>query len=83
MNRKALYSRLTRGAANNVKITDIVDLAEGFGFTLRRISGSHHILEHPAIPEIVNLQQHGRDAKAYQIRQFLRLIEAYNLKLKE
>lgn len=83
MNKRALYRRLRKGAVNNVKIADIIDLAEGFGFTLRRISGSHHILEHPAIPEIVNLQQHGKDAKAYQIRQFLKLVEAYNLRLKE
>jgi len=54
-------------------------LVEGFGFRLARRSGSHHIYAHPRISELVNLQEVGGEAKAYQIRQFLRLVERYNL----
>ena len=43
----------------------------------------HHIFVHPGIQELVNLQEVKGEAKPYQIRQFLRLIERYNLKLED
>lgn len=58
-------------------------LAMAFGFELQRTSGSHHILVHPEIPEPLNLQEIGGEAKAYQVRQFLRLVERYSLHLGE
>ena len=56
-------------------------LVEAFGFRLDRISGSHHIYVHPAVDELVNLQEVKGEAKPYQVRQFLQLIERYNLTL--
>ena len=58
-------------------------LAEGFGFRLERVSGSHHIYAHPSIPELVNLQEVDGRAKPYQVRQFLRLIERHALTLED
>lgn len=58
-------------------------LAEAFGFHLDRISGSHHIFVHPDVDELVNLQDSGGQAKAYQIRQFLQLVERHALELEE
>jgi hypothetical protein len=58
-------------------------LAEAFGFELSRIRGSHHIFEHPKLPEILNLQNDKGQAKPYQIRQFLQLVEQYDLKLED
>jgi len=58
-----------------------VALVGGFGFTLQRTRGSHHIFVHPDIPELINLQEVGGEAKPYQIRQFLRLVEKYNISL--
>lgn len=43
--------------------------------------GSHFIFEHPQIPELVNLQEKNGKAKPYQIRQFLQLVEQYDLEL--
>lgn len=83
MNRKKLLQRLSRGSLHNVRFADLTGLAEGFGFTLVHVSGSHHIFTHPAIPELVNLQEVGGQAKPYQIRQFLRLVERYNLTLED
>jgi len=40
-----------------------------------------NIYTHPGIPELVNLQSVKGMAKAYQVRQLLRLIERYNLEL--
>ncbi|MBI4389594.1 MAG: type II toxin-antitoxin system HicA family toxin [Nitrospinae bacterium] len=81
MNRENLLRRLAQGAFNNVSFRDMVSLVDGFGFRLGRVSGSHHIFVHPDIPEIVNLQDCKGETKPYQIRQFLRLVERYNLKL--
>jgi len=41
--------------------------------------GSHHIFVHGELSELLNLQNVGGEAKPYQIRQFLRLVERYNL----
>jgi len=60
----------------------MIKLVEGFGFQLGRVSGSHHIFTHPGIVELINLQEVHGQAKPYQIKQFLNLIERYNLKLK-
>ena len=83
MNRRALLRRLTQGALHNVAFSDMRDLVEGFGFRLVRVSGSHHIFAHPDIPQLVNLQSARGEAKPYQIRQFLRLVEQYNLRLED
>ena len=83
MNRRKLLRRLAGGAVRNVAFRDMVSLVEGFGFTLVRVSGSHHIFAHPGISELMNLQNVGGEAKAYQIRQFLRLVERYDMTLEE
>ena len=82
MDRRKLLQKITR-SPTNVRFSDMVQLVQGFGFTLRRVGGSHHIFGHPGIPEQVNLQKVGADAKPYQIRQFLRIVERYNLTLQE
>jgi predicted RNA binding protein YcfA (HicA-like mRNA interferase family) len=67
----------------NVAFSDMVSLMQGFGFSLTRTSGSHHIFARDDVPELVNIQNVGGQAKPYQIRQFLRLVEKYNLRLQE
>jgi predicted RNA binding protein YcfA (HicA-like mRNA interferase family) len=83
MNRKKLLARLTRGQLRNVPFSDIVSLARGFGFDIARIRGSHHVFQHPRIPEMLNLQEVGGEAKPYQIRQFLRIVERHDLRLED
>jgi predicted RNA binding protein YcfA (HicA-like mRNA interferase family) len=56
---------------------------EAFGFQLSQVRGSHHIFEHPDVLEIVNLQNSKGQVKPYQIRQFLQLVEQYNLELED
>ncbi len=81
MNRARLLRRLHQGAVNNVAFGDMVDLLHGFGFEQARVNGSHHIFRHAAVPAMLNLQDVDGEAKPYQIRQFLRLIEEHNLTL--
>ena len=83
MNRKRLLRRLASGAFKNISFADMKSLAEGFGFRLDRVSGSHHIFVHDGIPELVNMQEVRGEAKPYQIRQFLKLVERYNLRLED
>jgi predicted RNA binding protein YcfA (HicA-like mRNA interferase family) len=81
MNRRRLLRRLASGAVHNVRFAEVIDLVEGFGFKLDRIRGSHHLFVHTDVPEVLNLQPEGAQAKAYQIRQFLRLVEEHELSL--
>ena len=58
---------------------EMVTLVEAFGFELLRTSGSHHIFGRAGIAEQLNLQNVKGKAKPYQIRQFLAIMERYNL----
>ena len=79
----ALADARGRGAVTNVSFGDLCNLAEGLGFEMRRVSGSHHVFAHPDIPQLINLQSLRGQAKPYQVRQLLRLVERYDLRLKD
>ncbi|MDH4208082.1 MAG: type II toxin-antitoxin system HicA family toxin [Anaerolineae bacterium] len=83
MRPRQLLQRLATGALQNVSFSDLVRLVEGFGFQLQRTRGSHHIFLHPDLPELLNLQEVRGEAKPYQIRQLLRLVERYALRLED
>jgi predicted RNA binding protein YcfA (HicA-like mRNA interferase family) len=82
MNRRKLLQKIL-GGSKNIRFSDMINLAAGFGFEILRIEGSHHILSRPDIPELVNLQDVKGQAKSYQVRQFLKLIEKHNITLEE
>jgi predicted RNA binding protein YcfA (HicA-like mRNA interferase family) len=83
VNRRALLRRLLQGAVHNVSFADLVSLVEGLGFELQRTGGSHHLYSHPGVTERLNLQEEHGEAKPYQIRQLLSLIERYNLRVED
>ncbi len=66
---------------HNMRFKDMVTLLEAFGFRLSRVKGSHHIFVHPQVRELINIQDVAGQAKPYQVRQFLQLVERYNLEL--
>jgi hypothetical protein len=72
-----------RSNPNNVRFDEICKLAGVFGFRYRGGKGSHRIYSQKGIPEILNFQNVKGMAKPYQVRQFLRIIEDYNLTMKE
>ena len=80
MNKHKLLEKVLSGS-KNIQFSDMTSLVEAFGFRLARINGSHFIFVHPEIPELVNLQDHKGKAKPYQVQQFLRLVEEYDLEL--
>ena len=83
MSKKQKILKQILSGSKNISFNDIVSIVEAFGFTLSRVNGSHHIFIHPNIPELVNLQNAKGKAKPYQIRQFLTIVEKYNLSLED
>ena len=82
MNPRKLLSKAL-ASPRNLRFDEITLLAGAFGFRLARVSGSHHIFVHPDVPELVNLQEVGGKAKPYQVSQLLKLVERYNLQLRD
>lgn len=80
MNKRKLLQKAI-ASPNNFRFAEFRAFVEALGFTLIRVSGSHHIFEHAGIPELINIQNVRGQAKPYQIRQFLDLIERHNLSL--
>ncbi len=79
--KRKLLLKISRGA-KNIRFSEFLTLVESFGFTLNRVNGSHYIFEHPDIPQGISLQRDkNNQAKPYQIKQFLKLVERYNLQL--
>lgn len=83
MNPKRLLARIAAGHLHNVRFREMEALILAFGFQLARIEGSHHIYQHDSVSEQLNLQDVFGEAKPYQIRQFLRLVERYDLRMKD
>lgn len=68
----------------NLRFSDLLRLARAFGFELERQRGSHHILLHPTLQEGLNLQpDKNGQAKPYQVRQLVDLVETYGLQLED
>jgi predicted RNA binding protein YcfA (HicA-like mRNA interferase family) len=80
--RRRLLQKLLSGS-RNIRFAEAVACAEAFGFRLSRINGSHHIYVHADVPELLNLQNVNGQAKPYQVKQLLRLIERYNLQMED
>jgi len=77
-----LLDRVRAGQLANVDFADLVRLVEALGFGLARVSGSHRIYSHPEVAEMLGLQPFRGDAKPYQTRQLVTLVEVYNLSLR-
>jgi predicted RNA binding protein YcfA (HicA-like mRNA interferase family) len=82
VDKQKLLLKLISGS-KNIRFTEAIAVAEGFGFRLDRVSGSHHILVHPGVPELINLQNVKGKAKPYQVKQLLKVVEKYNLSLED
>ena len=82
MNKKKLLLKIINNP-KNVNFKDFTLIIESFGFLIARRKGSHYIYKNDEICEIINIQNFNGEAKPYQIKQFLSLVEKYNLKLGE
>ena len=73
-----LLRRLAQGQSS-ISFRDFERLLEALGFRLDRIKGSHHQYVHPSVPRPFPVQPDGKDAKRYQVRELLDLVERYGL----
>ncbi len=81
--RRKLLVKLLAGS-KDFTFSEFTSLLEGYGFELERVRGSHRIYSHRDISELLSIQpRNDGKAKPYQLRQFLKLVEAYNLELNE
>ncbi len=78
-----LYGRLLRRPGQIVAFRDFERLLAAFGFLHDRTVGSHRQYTHPRVPRSLPVQPSGKDAKRYQIRQFLDMVEEFGLSIEE
>jgi hypothetical protein len=78
MKREEIYQKLKENP-KNVRFEELCRAAELFGFELRGGKGSHRIFVKEGVREMLNFQEVKGKAKPYQVRQFIKIIERYNL----
>ena len=74
-----LYRKLIDGRP--LTFQEFCRLLEAFGYDRDRVSGSHVAYRHGKIGDTRIVQPRGKDAKPYQVRQFVDIIEAFGLTL--
>ncbi|MBA3712522.1 MAG: type II toxin-antitoxin system HicA family toxin [Pyrinomonadaceae bacterium] len=74
-----MLEQVLRGPSDaNINFDDLRRLLQSLGF-VERTRGSHHIFTKTGVPERINLQREGNNAKAYQVRHVRAVIVKYNL----
>lgn len=78
MHRQELLEEL-KANPRKVRFARLCKIAEALGFQTRKGTGSHRVYFREGIQEILNFQNEAGWAKAYQVRQFIKVIEKYGL----
>lgn len=79
VNAKKLLAKIAN-SQTNIRFADLVRVVKALGFELDRTMGSHQVFIHRVHTAAqVNLQPSGGQAKPYQVRQLLKLVEEYHL----
>ena len=81
MDRLHVFEKIKKNP-KNVRFERLCKIVESFGFRLRGGKGSHRIYVRDGVQEMLNFQNIGGTAKPYQVRQFIKIVEKYEL-LKE
>jgi Predicted periplasmic or secreted lipoprotein len=76
-----LYPLLLQSTDRSVDFRDFLAMIEAFGFRHVRTKGSHQSFAHPECNALLVVQPKGKDAKRYQVREFLGIVEANGLTL--
>jgi predicted RNA binding protein YcfA (HicA-like mRNA interferase family) len=78
-----LYAWLLANPRAAMRFRDFQRLLVAFGFVHVRTRGSHHAYHHSVPNQTLVVQPRGKDAKPYQVEQFLAMVEAFDLTLEE
>ena len=76
-----LYAVLLQSTDRSVDFRDFIAMIAAFGFANVRTKGSHQSYVHPACNALLVVQPKGKDAKRYQVREFLGIVEENGLNL--
>lgn len=74
-----LYDRLLANRKQTISFRDFEKLLDAFGFTHARTTGSHRQYTHPKLRRPLPVQPTSKDAKGYQVREFLELVREHSL----
>jgi len=74
-----LYLNLLANPRQTIGFRDFEAMVVAFGFTLRRTRGSHKQYRHAALPDLLTITDHGKDADTYQVRLLLDIVEEFGL----
>lgn len=74
-----LYGRLLANQRAVISFRDFEKLLKAFGFEHIRTTGSHRQYVHPNVPRPLPIQPSAKDAKPYQVRELLELVEEHGL----
>lgn len=74
-----LHATIIENPSSSITFRDFERLLLAFGFVYVRQKGSHHSYKHPIAQRMLVVQSRGKDAKGYQVRQFLNMVEEYGL----
>ncbi len=81
----AKFAKLLEKARNspqNLRFSELCNLAEAFGFQWIHGEGSHRVYGRTGVREVLVFQpRKGGQAKPYQVGQLLKLIERYKLEV--
>ena len=80
---KFYFQIISGNSDGNIRFNKLIDFLLSLDFEIR-IKGSHHILYHKQIEEIINLQPLSNGlAKSYQVKQVRNILLKYKLKINE
>ena len=74
-----LYERLLANPTVIIAFRDFEKLLRAFRFEHVRTVGSHRQYVHPKVPRPLPVQPDAKEAKRYQVREFLELVEEHGL----
>lgn len=78
MDKKEILNKLINNN-KNIKYFYFCSIIESFGFVCKRQRGSHRIYSRIGISELINIQNVNGEVKPYQVKQFLYLVNKYNV----
>lgn len=78
-----LYQQLLISQNRGIAFRDFEALLRSFGFEPVRQKGSHKSYKHVKAQRMLVVQPRGADAKDYQVRQFLDMVQEYGLSIED
>lgn len=73
------YAQLLANSRATISFRDFEKLLKAFGFEHVRTTGSHRQYVHPELTRPLPVQPTSKDAKVYQVREFLELVQEHGL----